>query len=374
VLDYECRKTKESAYTAGQDEAAFETSLWKYAGVEPASFRKNKFVYDYVMSEITQSYRTAVENDLKNLKGKIEKNIGKSVNKVILSGGACVMNWVRKKVVEIFPNADIIEDRHPSFVVARGIAFYAQAQQRALEDLLKTLNQMDFADIYRKADIQATKDAIRELSKDAIEDVRKQPNCIKMVECFGSYIKSLDNNNIDYVTRVHSKVCDIVTQNVREALQNAFKIHFMWEFDASSINIDIDVDCTGWDSIMFRHNANGQDVDVKNTGTWSQTIMIAIQNILKRHKSFFTGTNWTKERSSEECNYISNELVNEVLKWTDWLEEVTYGEGNAFLEMQAESIKTQTKEIAKKLFYDNQLFRTTFSGNKGINKTTSTQN
>ena len=359
VLDYECRLVKEAAYTHVQDRTTLDYHLGEYTGLL-TQFRNFRFEYDFSMSEITEKYRKAVELDLQNLKAKIEGGTGKKINKVILSGGACIMNWVGILVASIFTDAKLKDDRHPSYVVARGIALYALAQKKALTDLLSALNKVDYAVIYKNADVKATKDAICELSGPAIEQVRKQPNCHKMVDCFGNFIQSLDKNNVAYVSKMEAKVCDAVTQKVRSELKSAIKHYFNLEIDTSAININVAVDCIRWDPKLF--TVNWQSLDVEKTGMWSLTIMVAIHKILERHKTFFMRTNWMKERDQSERNRIANELVNEVLNWTDWLDdEVSYGEGNEFLKEQADSIKKQVLVCAEMLFYEHQLFRTTFT-------------
>ncbi|MDE7135460.1 MAG: hypothetical protein K2N91_02415, partial [Muribaculaceae bacterium] len=158
MLDYQCRLIKEGAYTNGVDSSALEYHFGPH--LEDMSFRRHRFEYDFSMSEVTAHYRSVVEGDIRNLTDMIKNDTGKNVNTIILSGGACIMTWVPKMVKAIFPNAKIIDDRNPSFVVARGIALYAAAQKNALEELKASIKSEDFEGTYRVADSQATKDAI----------------------------------------------------------------------------------------------------------------------------------------------------------------------------------------------------------------------
>lgn len=360
VLDFECRRVKEESYTLAQNNTALDYHLGYYTGLN-TQFRKFRFEYDFVMSEITSDYRKAVQRDIENLKAKIKSTTGKSVNKVILSGGACIMNWVAIMAMSIFPNAKIIDDRNPSYVVARGIALYARAQQNALNDLLVAVTSVDYKTTYRNADIQATKDAIRELSDPVVSKIRSTTTCIKMVDKFGEFIQGLDNSNPTYVNKIRSHVQTTVTDSVRNALRDAFVRHFKLEIDPSSININVQVECLPWDVTTFFYEVNGQNVNMEKTGMWSLTVMLAIQKILERNSTFFTGTNWTKDRNSSERNLIANSVVSEVLSNVSWLEDVDYGGENAFLIYQAESIKDQARQYAEDLFYQKQLFRTTFA-------------
>jgi len=108
VLKYRCQEVAEMAYTMGQDNAFIDFSFASHTGGNFSQFRRFRFDYDFDLSEITKNYCNAVRCDIERIKAKVENNTGKSTNKVILSGGACIMNWVHKIVYEIFPNADII--------------------------------------------------------------------------------------------------------------------------------------------------------------------------------------------------------------------------------------------------------------------------
>lgn len=360
-IDYECRCVKEKTYTDGREDFSLDYHLGVRTG-EKKLFSQFRFEYDVSRAEVTASYRRAVENDLRALKSRIEEATGRNVDTVILSGGACIMNWVNEMVFSIFPDSDIVEDYSPSYVVARGIALYAKAQYKALQELLDEIGNVDYATLYRNADTEATKDTIRSLSDDVVKEVYKQDTCIRMVDCFNTYISQLDNDNSQYVSKVKEKVGKTVTQNVRDSLKATFERHFNWTIDASEIEIDVNVNCLKWAPTLFNYSVNGRDVEIEKTGLWSQTVMKAIENILGRHKVWFIGSNWTNERDADERKYLSEQLVDEVLKEADWLDSVSYGEDDVFLKVQAQSIREQALEYAERIFYDKQLFRTTFAG------------
>lgn len=359
LLNYKCRILKETHYKSGTPDAmSLEYHLGDKVPELKLQFRKYRFEYDFCLSEAIEGYVGAVRVDFEDLKSKIEKASGKNVTKVILSGGACIMHWVAPMVKEIFPKASIIDDRHPSFVVAKGIARYALAQMRALDQIRSEITAVDYKKAYTAADLQATKDAIKDLSGSTISAIRNLTTCIKMVDRFNEYIASLDDSNYQYLSLVKNKISSSVTGVVRAAMDKAFKAHFNWNLDTSAININVDAQCVPWNPSNFTYEVRGQEVNTDNTGAWSAAVMVAINNILERRKSFFTGTNWTKDRDSEDRNAIADNLVNEVLK-SEVLDGFTYPE--EILRQQEEKIKAQAMKYAEDIFYQNQLFRTTFS-------------
>lgn len=91
--------------------------------VEIETPKVNTIIKDYI-SDLS----LALSNAAKKLQG-----YGISPNKVLLSGGASRMPFVKKITEEAFPNAEIVRDNYPEWVVSDGAALYAKTHIKALE-------------------------------------------------------------------------------------------------------------------------------------------------------------------------------------------------------------------------------------------------
>lgn len=94
------------------------------------------------VNTIIQDYISALSLALSNATKKLQ-GYGISPNKVLLSGGASRMPFVKKLTEEAFPNAEIVRDNYPEWVVSDGAALYAKTHIKALEDRNKL--QEEFA-------------------------------------------------------------------------------------------------------------------------------------------------------------------------------------------------------------------------------------
>jgi len=84
---------------------------------------------EFVIKDYISDLSIALSNAVKKL-----QDFGISPNKVLLSGGASRMPFVKELTQEAFPNADIIRDNFPEWVVSDGAARYAEVYSHALED------------------------------------------------------------------------------------------------------------------------------------------------------------------------------------------------------------------------------------------------
>lgn len=91
--------------------------------VEIETPKVNTIIKDYI-SDLS----LALSNAAKKLQG-----YGISPNKVLLSGGASRMPFVKEITKEAFPNAEIVRDNYPEWVVSDGAALYAKTHIKALE-------------------------------------------------------------------------------------------------------------------------------------------------------------------------------------------------------------------------------------------------
>lgn len=100
---------------------------------------------------VIKDYITNLAMALSNAAEKLQ-SYGISPNKVLLSGGASRMPFVKELTIEAFPNAEIIRDNYPEWVVSDGAARYAEVHTQALEDRDKL--QSEFSS-WAKANLDA---------------------------------------------------------------------------------------------------------------------------------------------------------------------------------------------------------------------------
>lgn len=110
------------------------------------------------------SYIYCVKEDFEKLKKYIRKKTGKErPDRIVLSGGACIMGWVKEVVKEVLwgEGCEIYEDKQPQFVVAKGISLYARQQKYALERLKIEVADLNYIDLYESADTKARIDTTK---------------------------------------------------------------------------------------------------------------------------------------------------------------------------------------------------------------------
>ncbi len=82
---------------------------------------------------VIQDYISDLAMALSNAVKKLQ-SFGIFPNKVLLSGGASRMPFVKDLTMQAFPNAEVIRDNYPEWVVSDGAARYAEVHTQALED------------------------------------------------------------------------------------------------------------------------------------------------------------------------------------------------------------------------------------------------
>jgi len=94
---------------------------------------------DMVIKDYILDLQMALENAVKKLQG-----YGIKPNKVLLSGGASRMPFVKQLTEVAFPEAEVIRDNFPEWVVSDGAARYAEVHHKALLERNKL--QQEFSD------------------------------------------------------------------------------------------------------------------------------------------------------------------------------------------------------------------------------------
>jgi molecular chaperone DnaK (HSP70) len=342
-LLFKLRQEKEIDYT--EQTYAFEM-MFKFTKVtSDADFSKPVYEFEGNLTNITNEYRKFVSADLQDLRQKLlQVNGGKDPDRIILSGGASIMRWFNEMVRDVFNCDDVIDDRNPSFVVARGIALYARAQEKALKRLKERIGAINFEDIYKDADIAATRNGIKQFSNKPLEKVSTSAPItgIEIRKIFCDFINDLNSNNVAYCSLVQKFLDEYINQRVNSELKAVIydEFHVNITIDKPSIHIPIQV--TNWNDTAFKVN-----------GGWYDRFTELIDESSNRWN--FT---WEAKRDKSEATKIANGVIS-ALENIDLKSFVIYP--SQTLSYWGEDIKKQALSNAIDLFFRYQLFKTTFS-------------
>lgn len=157
------------------------------------------------VDRVINDYISALDIAFDEAVGKLQSH-GISPNKVLLSGGASRMPFVKKLAEKAFPKADIIRDNFPEWVVSDGAARYAEVHSQALAkaDALKTTftnwANSNLVDVIQSAGLSAFKDALREIMK---EDLNSK------------YLSNESENNLNHFENIIRGILNTVTSSYR---------------------------------------------------------------------------------------------------------------------------------------------------------------
>lgn len=316
-----------------------------------AEKRKYRFEIDCQIDKCIEKYQSKVEEDFRNLNSEIQKVIGEQkVDCVILSGGACLMPWVRDAVENIFEPVNIEIDNQASFVVAKGIALYAKAQMSAFNDFLGKVSQIDFSNIYIKADTNATSKAILTLMPATSNRLKKQSslNAIKIRKEYCDFVKNLDGDNVEYSNLVQREFDSLVSKSVAESIKDVIHKVFKIEVETSDIKLHLPVKIMSFKPSLF----------VEGGGFYE-----AFTNMIINYSNAYFGSwffNWEKVRSASETAGIIDGIAQTLENYVKSGSLADYSDAETVIKAYAETIKEQVVNMAVDIFYKKQLFNTTF--------------
>lgn len=253
------------------------------------------------------------------------------------------MRWFTLMVRDVFGIQEIVDDKEPSFVVAKGIALYARAQDLALKRFIDRILSIDYSQIYKEADIWATGEGVKKFVDRPIRQISSSPiTGINIRETFCEFIQGLNSRNNEYCDLVQKAVDESLSKRVSDELADAIQEVFHVNLSINDISIHIPVIILDWKASDFQPG-----------GAWHNNFTGAIEQVSTRYN--FT---WDKTRDTTEASQIANG-VKKLLLDVDYNKLITYN--SDFLNSHGDSIKQQTKKIAIDLFFDYQLFKTTFA-------------
>lgn len=356
TLELIFREEKERAYTAQRNRYSVKSSFGEITGdlqledidVKHSGYFRNCQDKYGAQNGVCEDYIELVKEDFKDLKERVYEKLptGEHLNKIILSGGACNMKWVGEIVKEIFSNVDtnIDEDDHKEYVVATGIARYAKAQKEAHDRYEERIKQMRFRDMYINADANAIAKSIKQLSPQMTDVLKQQPSAtgIQVRSAFCQFVEDLNETNENYTELVQSEFNDIISKSVQDAIKSVILEVFAIEVDTSDIQLNVSVPIIPWNHELFEPGGNFYEA-------FTQWINAASK------KWNFT---WNLPRTGQDLVRIVDGTAQTLCSILESGPIANYPE--EVLNKMETDIKEIVLKQADRIFYEKQLFQTTF--------------
>ena len=289
---------------------------------------------------ISQKYREAIKQEFTILKNRVGEVLqGDQPDKIILSGGACVMDWIYKTVEDIFgTEVEIERDTHASFVVSKGVALYGQNLHKALKMLEARIDREDFATLFMIAETTATANAIENLLPSITSEIIATTEYNTVRKIIGKFVDFLVNlgSTGTYRELLQLNLDKIYSQRIGEIVGNVLLELFAINIDTTSVNVHVDA------RPFYFNNTNGG----------------LSQKILECIEASPFGKVWRPdaERTPSEQKQIAEGILKPLLNWI----RNDYGIFNqADIELTAGCIRSAAKNAAKEVFIKYQLFRET---------------
>ena len=296
---------------------------------------------------IIESYIQELQNEIIKAKQRLTLN-GITPARVILSGGAARMPFFEKCVRAQFADSIIDKDNEPECVVAHGVALYAKKLDEALNVFLDELKKIDYEYIFKRANADAESAAIKELVPSVVNSVisgqpKGDDNGKFIRKEFLDFIEKLDHNNYRYCQLVKNAINEKLSEKVASAISIAIKEVF--KISRSTPNIKIETNPVIYHYLPECFAPGG--LWYKQITTWieesSSTILAAL---------FF---NWEEHIYSSERTKIANGVASSLKQYD------SFGKSNFLnLDRSIKDLVNQVMDLAKDVFYEQQLFESTF--------------
>ena len=360
TLELIFREEKERAYAAQRNRYSVNSSFGEITGdlqledidVKHSGYFRNCQDKYGAQQGVCEDYIELVKNDFRRQKRNVYETLpaGEQLSKIILSGGACNMEWVGEIVREIFSdvNTNIFEDDHKEYVVAKGIARYAQAQMKALGDLEDGINNIPYEEIYKDSDSKATLQVTQQLFPPILNDIQGVTDYTgnQIFDKIANFFLGLNSANHAYVKSfsnfLNKELTEVISSHIKDVIKNVFNI----EVDLSDVRIQLE---------------NVQVISfVEDYFTVGQGGGNKISNILYSATGphIFTPYDPTRTRDINTRRAIVAQCKTH-LCIIDPFGPMEYKPKEEFFKILQE-IRNQTWDIVKKIFDENQLFKTTY--------------
>ena len=336
------RSAKEEFYTENRDSFRLRIEYQELTERWTGSSWDICIAYEVSKDEfnrIIANYMQSIHETLQNARIKLNTS-GITPNRILLSGGASRMPFIREYAEQIF-GVRVDVDPQPECVVSNGIALYAQKFDQAFDELLNSLKNIDFESVYKNADTDATADAIKQLVPSVVTKVKDYSDCTgnRMRTMFCDFIKGLDENNITFKNLVLRKLKATLNTEARKAIASAYMKVFHIEVDTQDVDIDVQANILSFSPDNFQPG-----------GAWYKCFTVWIDNASGRLD--FT---WDKPRDySERCKIadgVRSSLISHMSS-----NFISYGKLDSLVEYIVRQVVYYTVDIFKK----KQLFDMTF--------------
>lgn len=343
-LEYEIRTAKEFSYSREDSAIFLQYTFYKITNYSDLKKVRFHIEFDDFNDDIID-YREEVRKDFVKLADNIKKKTSAPLDKIVLSGGASIMLWVEDYVKEIFPGASIVKDLHPSYVVAKGVAKYAKAQLDALNRIISILEQVDYADIYKKADSLAMSEATKEMFPGILDKIKgnQDMSANEIFLLVANFIYHLNSDNTVFCEMFKKNVNSTIRNRISEEIKNTILETFNIDIDVSDIDFQMDVQVMNFRPEFFEEGDGGKK------------IYQILESATGPH--LFTSFDPEKKRSKYERDNIAKELERG-LTVVDPFGPVLYDSDD--LNRIIDIVKHYTLTYAKNLFHEKELFATTF--------------
>lgn len=343
-LEYEVRLAKQFSYT--NEDSTIYCSYSFYKVISRSDLTKSPFnIFFEDINEVIKDYCKEVRKDFVKLADNIKKKTSAPLTKIVLSGGASIMPWVEDYVKEIFPGASIVKDLHPSYVVAKGVAKYGKAQLDALNRIMAILGEVDYADIYKKADSLAMSEATKKMFPEILDNIKgnQDMSANEIFLLVANFFYQLNSGNAVFCEMFKKNVNSTIRNQISEEIKNTILKTFNIDIDVSDIDFQMDVQVMNFRPEFFEEGDGGKK------------IYQILESATGPH--LFTSFDPEKKRSKYERDNIAKELERG-LTVVDPFGPVLYDSDD--LNRIIDIVKHYTLTYAKNLFHEKELFATTF--------------
>lgn len=349
AISLHARKAKELFYSKNQDdEPEFSIGVpfadltlkwpggpWDYCiGFRAPNKEYNKLVENYMLG---------IHEILKNAKIKLNQN-GIFPNRILLSGGACRMNFVQKYAKEIFQEAKVDIDQQPECVVSNGIALFAKAQAEAEGGVVNPLSAINYADLYIQADREATLKATETLFSSVLTEINGSSDLtgMEMYQKIAEFFLGLNSSNEEYKKILNKRINDYINEKVAFHIKDAVKKVFNHDINPADVNVKVEVQVMTYNPEFFIEGNGGK------------VIVEILEKATGPH--IFTPFDINRPRSSYERSIVAQKCREKLCAGDPF----NVGYDSDDLSSVANEIKTKCISEARKILYNNQLFETTF--------------
>lgn len=240
ALSLAARFEKETYFTTlnAADYATYELNL-KVRELVPGWQNKKQMAFsiDIPSSEVDKvikDYKSDLELDLSNAVRKLQ-SYGISPNKVLLSGGASRMPFVKDLTSKAFPNAEIIRDNFPEWVVSDGAACYAEVHTQALEDAEGAKDDFThwghshLIEAIKEAGLKAFQETLRELMRNELDSKYRLNESENKLTHFETALRNILNNvtsTYTFKSRADRKFTDTINDQIEAKLKSIIKTRY----------------------------------------------------------------------------------------------------------------------------------------------------